>query len=38
VILFANGEPQETLVGARPRSHFVKAFGSWLGLSESDPS
>jgi thioredoxin len=38
VILFAEGEPQETLVGARPRSHFVRAFGSWLGLSESDPS
>jgi thioredoxin 1 len=38
VILFAKGEPQETLVGARPRGHFVKAFGPWLGLSESDPS
>ena len=38
VILFANGEPQETLVGARPRGHFVKAFGAWLGLSGSDPS
>jgi thioredoxin 1 len=38
VILFANGEPQETLVGARPRGHFVKTFGPWLGLSESDPS
>jgi thioredoxin len=38
VMLFSGGEPQETLVGARPRSHFEKAFGSWLGLSESDPS
>jgi thioredoxin 1 len=38
VILFAEGEPQETLIGARPRSHFVRAFGSWLELSESDPS
>jgi thioredoxin 1 len=38
VILFAKGEPQETLVGARPRGHFVKAFGPWLGVSESDPS
>lgn len=38
VILFSDGEPQATLVGARPRSHFVKAFGSWLGLSESGPS
>ncbi|HET8558639.1 MAG TPA: thioredoxin [Gaiellaceae bacterium] len=38
VILFSGGEPQETLVGARPRGHFVKAFGPWLGLSESGPS
>jgi thioredoxin 1 len=38
VILFSGGEPQETLVGARPRSHFEKTFGSWLGLSGSDPS
>jgi thioredoxin 1 len=38
VILFSGGEPQETLIGARPRSHFVKTFGSWLGVSESDPS
>ena len=38
VILFSDGEPQETLVGARPRGHFVKTFGPWLGLSESDPS
>ena len=38
VILFSGGEPKETLVGARPRGHFVKAFGPWLDLSESDPS
>jgi thioredoxin 1 len=38
VILFADGEPQETLVGARPRSHFERTFARWLGLSESDPS
>ena len=38
VILFSGGEPLATLVGARPRSHFVKAFGSWLGLSESGSS
>jgi thioredoxin 1 len=38
VMLFADGEPQETLVGARPRSHFERAFAPWLGLSESDPS
>jgi thioredoxin len=38
VILFADGEPQETLVGARPRGHFERAFARWLGLSGSDPS
>lgn len=38
VILFCDGEPRETLIGARPRSHFVRAFAPWLGLSESDPS
>jgi len=38
VILFSGGEPQETLVGARPRGHFERAFGEWLGLSGSDPS
>jgi len=38
VILFADGEPQETLVGARPRSHFERTFARWLGLSKSDPS
>src|ERR1051326_6109404 len=26
VILFSGGEPQETLVGARPRGHFERAF------------
>jgi thioredoxin 1 len=38
VILFSGGEPQETLVGARPRRHFEHAFAAWLGLTESDPS
>jgi thioredoxin 1 len=38
VILFVDGEPKETLVGARPRSHFERAFAPWLGLSGSDPS
>jgi thioredoxin len=38
VILFADGEPQETLVGARPRGHFERTFAPWLGLSESGPS
>jgi thioredoxin 1 len=30
VILFANGEPQETVVGARSRSHYEDAWGPWL--------
>jgi thioredoxin 1 len=31
VILFEGGEPRETVVGARPRSHFEQAFAAWLG-------
>ena len=34
VIMFEGGEVQQTLVGARPRGHFVQAFGAWLGTSE----
>jgi thioredoxin 1 len=30
VILFAGGEPRETVVGARPRKHFEKAFADYL--------
>ena len=30
VILFENGEPQETVIGARPRSFFEKAWERWL--------
>ena len=37
VILFAGGEPRATVVGARPRSHFERAFGDWLGAAEADP-
>jgi thioredoxin len=33
VILFEGGEPRETVVGARPRSHFERAFAGWLGPS-----
>jgi thioredoxin 1 len=29
-ILFADGEPQQTVIGARPRSHFERAWASWL--------
>ena len=30
VILFAGGEPRETVYGARPKKHFAKAFASYL--------
>ena len=30
VILFEHGEPQETVIGARPRTHFEKAWERWL--------
>lgn len=30
VMLFAAGEPRATVVGARPRSHFERAFADWL--------
>jgi thioredoxin 1 len=29
-ILFAEGEAQETLIGARPRSHYERAWEPWL--------
>ena len=29
-ILFADGEAQETVIGARPRSHFERAWEAWL--------
>jgi thioredoxin 1 len=32
VIMFENGEPRRTLVGARPRGHFVEAFSTWLDV------
>jgi thioredoxin 1 len=31
VILFEGGEPRETLVGARPKSHYERAWAAWLG-------
>lgn len=31
VILFEGGEAQETVIGARPRSHFENAWARWLG-------
>jgi thioredoxin len=30
VILFEGGQPRETLIGARPASHFRQAFASYL--------
>jgi thioredoxin 1 len=32
VILFDAGEPRATVVGARPRSHFERAFADWLAV------
>jgi thioredoxin 1 len=29
-ILFEGGEPQETVIGARPRSHYEKAWSRWF--------
>ena len=34
-ILFDGGEPRETVLGARPRSHFERAFASWLHSAQS---
>lgn len=31
VLLFEGGEVRATVVGARPKAHFEKAFGPWLG-------
>jgi thioredoxin 1 len=30
VILYEGGEPQETIVGARPKSHYEGAWSRWL--------
>jgi thioredoxin 1 len=30
VMLFEHGEPQETVLGARPASHFEQALARWL--------
>ena len=38
VIVFERGEPQETVLGARPRSHFEKAFAEWLSGSGPSPA
>jgi thioredoxin 1 len=33
VILFEDGEPRATVVGARPRSHYERAWAAWLSRS-----
>ena len=33
VVLFEGGEPRETVVGARPRSHYESAWSQWLGAA-----
>jgi thioredoxin 1 len=33
VILFDSGEPRSTVVGARPRSHYERAWETWLSSS-----
>jgi thioredoxin 1 len=30
VTLFEAGEPRTTVIGARPRAHFERAFADWL--------
>jgi thioredoxin len=34
-ILFEGGEARETIVGARPRSHYERAWAAWLNPSAS---
>jgi thioredoxin 1 len=38
VILFERGEARETLVGARPRSHYERAWTAWLDAPAESPS
>ncbi len=33
VVLFEAGEPRETVIGARPRSHYESAWSKWLGAA-----
>jgi thioredoxin 1 len=32
-ILFEGGEPQQTVIGARPRSHYERAWSGWLAAT-----
>jgi thioredoxin 1 len=36
-ILFEDGRPQETVIGARPRAHYERAWARWLGATSSTP-
>jgi thioredoxin 1 len=33
VILFEGGEPQETVIGARPKNHYESAWQRWLSAA-----
>ena len=33
VILFEGGQARETVVGARPRGHYERAWAAWLGAA-----
>jgi len=35
VMLFEDGERRETVVGARPRAHFERAFSAWIGSASN---
>ena len=36
-ILFEDGRPQETVIGARPRSYYERAWARWLDATSSTP-
>ena len=36
-ILFQGGRPQETVVGARPRSYYERAWSAWLTPGSATP-
>ena len=38
VILFEDGEARETVIGARPRAQFERAFANWLSESAEPPA
>ena len=36
-ILFEGGNPQETVIGARPRAHYERAWAPWLSAKSATP-